>query len=549
MKISILKNGAFNKGKNAVLAKNTTVVDAIFHIIFCYLIDNPNQKECVTKNTNIDPNLKKFIQLYYQKGTIQQTLTARTTYLKKLFKVVTYNEMNEMDCSCSIDAILPKIVSSFFLESATIETTACSCPPSESEILPFLDIDVKFNQSTQQIFELQPLEKNCAACSKLKQTWIELNNIVFINKPQNNETFLWKSIPKILLLQGKIYLIFGIIQRIVKKENTHYVSHVMRPDYKWYVFNNANEEVILTKIARTKFDACLLVFTEQDKIDNRFAAQLYPKVKNSSKTTQYKILQNFHMNPKDNVNIVNVCGPDCFFHMFICFYNDSPGLFQKCKNKLVEMLNAYKNNDMSLVYDFRKQILNHFFQSNTSTDGTMQINCLSNVYTVLGLLNCFHSIIWTCTFCKTELYGNIVDINIEDLPKHKLTNLSKCIYQSNRTCNQCKKRIENMVYDDIIFFDVQLITRNSTRIGNQDEYYLNTIESHMILDGNIYQLKALIESHDGPTQHYTVHCQQKNDEWLEFDDLVKNVRKTTRKVLPHMLVYIRMNSNSLMTTS
>lgn len=469
-----------------------------------------------------DDEERSFVQNYFKRGAVQQTYLARNKVLHKFVNHENVNDMKVLDCSSlTTNYVIKHIVAPIW--PSIVREESCQCDTIKKGV-DFLDIASGIFEQKNQ-FDLSPSIINCDTCYESKQIVDVFNNIVYIDTVQAH-TINFEEIPKAICLNNSVFCLIALVVEVSSCDGSkHFISHVKRGN-NWYVFDNTSNAVAKSKIEKKNIKPHLLVYSKH-----------YLKVTNElmiGNLDDIKVLKNFHevTESEKKFRLINVCGPDSFFHAFICLYVEFPHLFKKIRTdeKILLFLNAYAQKDMKTVYKYRLDLLKNIFPIKIKQ--FFEINCDSNAYNVVKdlFMHLFPTAVMKCS-CSSSFLIPFVDINYDHLFRQGLKNLQNCLYKTHRKCEKCKIEM-NIEYQNILFIDIQPL--NGKAIINQIHEFPTEIQ----LENSLLQLKSIIEYCNG---HYVAHCHRKDNTWYRFDDLSETVSISQRAqyIVPHILIYIK----------
>lgn len=507
------------------MVQNTELFDAVFHIVLNLMADENSLKSTFLKLASKD--LRHFVNSCFKNGAVQTTYLARTKVLQTLKNVETVSNMKVLDCAAiTIEDIIGKIISPIWPSS--IRSEFCECHENETKI-GFLDIGIDLGKM-KNVFAFNESYQNCDSCSKQKIVFEKAGDVVFI-KMKKNQSTCFDRIPQVICIQNDIFTLNALlIQTFSVDDMPHFVSHVKRGK-SWYLFdNNINERK--SNLKSKNIFPILIVYirpTFEQKKDLLIGTP-----------NDINLLQNFHTFNVDGTDfeLIDVCGPDSLFHSLVCIFHDNPHLLNCAKgnNTMKQLFTAYMKKDMDTVYACRIKLLKTVFKSN-QVDNIEKINCKSNVYIVLKdiFMNTFPSSILKCN-CGFHIYNAVIDLNYDYLIENGIRNLQYSFYETKRSCGECKSKMTNAEFSNIIFVDIQP-TNNRSIIEAISDFPVE-----IILRENQYRLQSIVNfSSLGSEKHYTVYCLRRDNSWYHLDDMRETVSIAQRSTIvsPHMLVYIR----------
>lgn len=523
-KIALLPDGFQKRTRNSPFIQNTTVFDAPMHIMLCKLADNEELKNNLLANVKCG-NLTAFINSYFQKGILQETLVKRTNVLMMLFKTNMVDGMITMDCSSSdIKKIIEKFGKLLFPTGKKQHQYICKCNPLRisSETISCIDIDddcwARLENNCNVDFSRN---ESCSSCNGDIKITFTLNDCLFF---VTNRTLFWKEIPKYAIFQGKHYKLTSVIEKVFH----YYIAHIQRPNQKWYTFDHTDKTVKRFTFAN-QMNIHLLGFSANTFYDE---------------FTFQHVLYNTHTQIYEGqaITTCNACAPNTILHFLACQFIDSPELFNtiSCTENIIKFLAAYTKNDIDVLYLVRHEMLHPHFNLEQST-----INCWTNVKAILDKIiqNILPSLKMWCNCCPQNVQEfPVLGLNYKELTQHGLSEIEKSISHPRRVCVQCQSTITNMKFGNIIFFDVQPIVIETEGVNFlEKEISVHEITQVITLNETQYALKGVIE-YESPG-HYSVNCQRSNNKWYNFDDRRQIVFELSSKFIPHILMYSKNTQN------
>lgn len=524
MKVAQLPNGFYKGTRNSTFLQNTTVFDAPFHVIFCMLADDESLKK-ETFNSIVNGNLKIFMESYFKKGALQQTLLRRTQVLELLFQTQVVDGMRTIDCSSKdvknvFEYYLPMMFNSIKMISV------CKCA-KVNKFASYIELNRNRWNSMQRFQNIDFSESNiCSKCERIETTF-DLGNFLFLSVDQNVS---WQNIPKVALLQGNHYKLTAFIE----KNHNYYIAHVRRPNQKWYTFDHTNKDVKQTYFYK-EMNIRMLCFCVESVYDE----YMYQHILANAHTLYH--------NEKE-IQIVNSCAVNSVLHLLSCLYIDSPQLFDQNSGggDMMEFLEEFARNRSQMGtsstdprYELRYKILAPHFEERKSGN-FFGVDCWTNVHGILDLMimNDFPSLKTWCN-CSPTIQNkfSVFDVNLQKLEQFGLNDLENCLDFPRRKCNLCQMEIENHSVGNILFLDVQPITVPGEGIDIPPvEVSVNQISQMIHLNGNQYILKGIIEYVGG--NHYVANCLRGNNRWYNIDDIRQTIIHTS-KLIPHILLYVK----------
>lgn len=514
MKVPVLENGFSKKTRNAIMLQNTELFDAVFHIVLCLMADDDSRKKSFLKNANIE--LKNFVESCFKRGSNQSTYLARTKVLQHLKSIEIVDSMKVLDCqTLSLEDIIQKIISPVWPSS--IKTEICGCGEKQTK-LGFLNIDLD-PKKRENVFVLEELMHSCISCSEEKLQFDKINDIVFV-KLNEIECTCFEQIAQVICIQNEIYTLSALL---VQTNELHFVSHIKRGEM-WYRFDN-NVSLSKSILKNKNIFPFLLVYVR-------------PTLEESKKLllNDVTLLKNFHKFTVDGkkYEVNNVCGPDSLIHSLFCIFRDMPQLLtnKQEENKLILLFISYLNNDMNAVYRYRIEILKSIFKPEKIRNN-FQIDCKSNTYNLVKdiFMDTFPSSHLKCD-CGFYIKNPFVELNYDYLVENGIEKLENALYKSKRACQDCKLKMTNYEFNDIIFVDIQPTDRISIIAP------LSALPSQIAIEHCRFRLRSAI---DFKNDHYTAYCLRKDNTWYHFDDLNQTVYtpEQSKRISAHTLIYVR----------
>lgn len=473
--------------------------------------------------------------MYLTKGTGQQTLLARTKLISNApsHKVVKIDDMKTIDCAgATIKSIIQTFISKLFISLVKIKSK-CKCNETitENEI-QFMDI----SSICHPVVQLPDSEK-CYRCKKVVKCEYTTKPIMFFVGQQTME---WGAVTKVLMFQNIIYLLHSVIEKV---STNHHVTHVMRPNSKWYTFDNSMKEVQPSNLKKRNVDIRLMTFALPSAI--HFDNVLFKN--DISVKGEEAVLQNYHIY-KESGNIVyakNCCGPDSLIHALTFLFRHWSDNFEGMPDGIIKsMLQAFVDSDMDTVYKLRSQIYREHFPSQIANDGALIIDCYTNIRYALDIVfsNTFSSVdIWCECENATTLHKFItLDINYNALSVQGVAKISECLSLPRRRCSSCCKQMTLFKLKSILFLDVQPLPMDSDGNAIDVDHIVNIddIQKNFVFHEIHYTLKCVIDYDEKGSGHYTASCLLENI-WYNYNDCRLRVQLASAKVNPHMLIYIQ----------
>lgn len=262
IKLALLKNGYTNRReKNGIHYRNTVSLDVVLYIIACYCVDSEPFKQYWDSVGTFD--MKEFMDAFTSKGANDRAYKCRSKILFPTFHEKKVDNLRLVDCDSSISFIIENVIAPL-MPSVIIEKRDCKCKIDEHYL--FVDIDFGsdirlLSQAAENFSMINSSELICGECEASCEKKAKLNEIIFINTEKSG-TITWEEIPKIITLNGRIYMLAGVVQCIPSTEDDfkpHFASHVLRSNRKWYVFDNSKKEVY-QRIDNVVLNTHLLVY-------------------------------------------------------------------------------------------------------------------------------------------------------------------------------------------------------------------------------------------------------------------------------------------------
>lgn len=257
VKLKILPNGNFKPIKNLVLVQNTTLFDTVAHILGCLIIDNPQMGKDHLRPI-IDLNTHKFLSDYLNDGVGAKTLQSRCALLQSMIGIQIDSGFRTLDCiQIEIDQLMNSFTKNVLFSAVSSVYSGCTCDQeiANEEVKSFFKIDTNMlNQLESNIIFTEEIV--CNKCKNYIVTGYTLESYVFL---LIDETSAFEEIPKKAILQGSKYSLCAIIEKI---SNTHFVAHILRPNNKWYTFDNTNNDVMASDLKKKTSSFRLIVLFE-----------------------------------------------------------------------------------------------------------------------------------------------------------------------------------------------------------------------------------------------------------------------------------------------
>lgn len=285
-----------------------------------------------------------------------------------------------------------------------VKQSQCKCrnrKKTKCSNLPFVPIDfnsdIRCLSQRAENFVMFKSESVCDKCKAICEREFEFNDIIFFNtETLGSATVTWDEIPKVIMLRGLIYILAGVIQFIPPITNEfkpHFISHVLRANAKWYIFDSSKKNLFEQKVNQELIPH-LLVFVLPKML------QGLPKMlQNNSqfdglttlKENELILLRNFFINSKDGKTtyIKNSCGPDSLLQCLACCYKDSEKIRKiwntesSQQNILMKFMAHFGvSNDLEQVHNMRNNLYRQHYKS--IIDNCMEtIDCVGNIYEIL----------------------------------------------------------------------------------------------------------------------------------------------------------------------
>lgn len=542
--MNVIKNGHTNRRlRKAKSVVNTTAFDCIVYLLACNLIDDEKFREYIESVE--DHCFDGLITKYAENGANEKFYKARTEYLLEHFTEGKQGSSTTVDCRLSIELMFEKVFANL-IPSIFVENGLCECERHHHESncdLPF--VPKPFPTSTQEI-SLPP--SKCVRCEKVYTQSVLINPVVFFNTTELRDFIEWKEIPRVIILNDKVFVLRGVVECVPPKSSLmfrHYISHSMRSNNKWQSHNNANKEILPTNM-KTKILPHILMYSSinssrlleaQSEFDQKFNVRLLP---------------NFHSFDTGSqvVYITNVCGPDSLFHCLACCYVDSPKFKKFCQeqsgdSQVMQMIQMLcEDASMDVVLTMRANILRSMFSS--TIDNTLEtINCLTSIYEIVNklikpVLPSVTSEI-ECECEKKQIHFPLVEINYAELSVNGLQSLQTSIVDKftvpsfSDVCPTCEStRITTNILNHVIFFDVSNVERN-----DNSKYDLKSIKQKLSFHGRDFELKGVVEYIPGGDGHFIAHCRREDAKFYAFNDSVPKISEPPSSSLyVNSLVYV-----------
>lgn len=514
-----MRNGHFKKTRNSIYAKNTTLIDSVFHILFSIMADDEEAKNTFIQSASTD--MQSFVENYFKRGAVQQTYLARNRILKKVVDLQCIDDMKILDCtSLSTERVINRIVAPIW--PSILQSQTCKCGRKDKRI-GFANVIMNLTKN-ENLFDLQKESLKCDECLEEKIIINDLNNIVFVDI---NQECTFQNIPKVISIDGNIFCLVAFVS---ESNSKHFVAHVLRGKF-WYSFDSSFGKVVKSKLAN-KIRPHLLVYAQPSLDASREILIGRPD--------DIIALENFHVfiDAGKSFRLNRVCGPDSLLHSFICLFLDDSHLFRSVDpdDKLLLLLKAYERKDMETVYKYRLNLLKDIFDKKEIENVTI-IDCDSNVYNVVKNLfsNTFPSASLKCD-CGNSSSFPFVDVNYDELHDKGIANLQSCLYKPTRTCDKCKLKMSNVEYSNILCIDVQPLDNRSI-MGP-----IESIPNELKLGDNNFRIKSIIDySSYGQEGHYKSFSLRNDRTWYCLNDSPSTIFITNRAqpVSPHVLIYVK----------
>lgn len=526
VKIALLPNGFHKRTRNSTFVQNTTVFDAPFHMIFCFMADDEKLKEQkLSEIRGICGNISLFIESYFKKGVLQDTLIKRTYALELKFNTEVVDGMRTMNCeSGDIKSVIEFYITSIF---PTAKLNAICTNHETRKDISFFDID---DDCWELLKNCQNIDFSkdvfCSECGGQAKITFVLNNFLFFVTDRKEK---WQDIPKVAIVQGLHYKLSAMIERV----HNYYIAHVMRPNKKWYTFDHT-ENAVKPSHFYHDMNINLLCFSKNSFCDE----YTYHHVLANSHTVLYN---------GERIRVQHGCAPNSVLHCLSSLYIDSPNLFEKKSSDLLSFLTTFARDHQKPAilnddarYVARYKILEPHFEKKPS-DNEFYIDCFTNIRGILDLLiqNDFHSLITWCSCSPTNQQSyTVLDIDYNAFSLLDFNSIDQCINFPKRSCVTCKQEVTNMLLGNIICVDVQPLQLPAEGIDvPAKEILIHDIPQTIELNKSQYALKGVIE-YKTPN-HYIAHCLRSNQKWYKIDDVPRTIVESRSTLVPQILIYTR----------
>lgn len=525
------------------LVEKTTAFDIASYLLCCRIADELKFKTEVFKQ--VDEHFRNFLTTYLKKGSHQSTYLARNKVLMAHFEQEDVEGMKVLNCQATVVEICRKIFTDIF--PVEIETS-CQCKQNrrlqQKKSLLTLSVDLTdgFNLN-----ELEP--KVCKKCDCLQTMIINLNALVFMDV--TDQEMLFSQIPQTVLIEGKICILFTIVQNASKNGEPNYILHIRRSNQEWYTYDYKFKKTSTTKFVKEKIKVHLLCYTcpLEDTSSTKKA--------NKKKSSAFHIIENFHTHNLNGikVNVKNVCAPDAILHILCNIYSEGNMKKKMEENPLTSLIRAFNAGNENEVYHHRAiSMLQLKYPVSVVNFSEVTIDCNTNIYTALESLcsDIFPSakIIKKCDCGLKKRNLAAFEVNFKELVNQGIESLSNCILlpkkKNDSKCLGCNTDIQfETEISDIIFIDVEPLKSNEETIAIP-KTSLIMIPQNIEFEGKFFRLKAVVEyqPNENGLSHYVSHF-WKNNMWRTYNDLFKKTdeSKIDQLLTIHMLVYVNVHNN------
>lgn len=309
-------------------------------------------------------------------------------------------------------------------------------------------------------------------------------------------------------------------------------------------FDNKAKSISASKFAPRKTKMVHLLGFKQ-MVSSEIARKNLPTHSKDS-----KIIKNFHSIDFNGtiITVNNCCSPDAILHCLCNLYAADSSIFNVIdSNVILDILKAYANDDISMVYEHRVKLLLQKGFKLTIVDNEVILNAQSNIGSTFSMM-CADvlpsgKISYTCDCGTKSTALSLVEIDSDRLNTVGIKNLASCIMLNRQKtrpkCKTCTKAInKTLEYSSLIFFDLQSIL-TSTQINKSKLILLSDIPPSMTLNEIGYHLTGVIEFQPD-SNHYTAHCCSIGM-FTEFNDIFSEVRPSNQdqEIEPHILIYAK----------
>lgn len=428
--------------------------------------------------------------------------------LSSFFKVGIHEKAKTLECQSTVIEMARMVLD---------DICQCNC---------FSDGDL----TTEQAFESQ--------CTCNKQAG--LNAIFFDTK---DKKMIRKSIPDAVLINGNIYTLFAIIERLKFPEKSHFTAAVRRANRQWQLLDQNS-----TKITKPNWRKNIIVHMVGYKLEQSKHIEKFESTWDRMESDLWPIIRNFHTFIFNGliVKVYNSCGPDAVLHSLCCINHVTPAVFEAesfQQTEMVALLNAYEERNEGKVYEHRIKL---FIKSGfkISFNGEAVIDMNSNIDSALRMLCLPHlasgTIQRTCK-CGTRRHDlSTIEVDMEKLVDEGIQKLDTCfvnnIQKIRDLCITCQIEVESILtYSPLIFIGTEPFAYNEREI-KLPKLKLSELPKQIEFDSKTYHLKAAIEYHHN-VKHYSSHCLMEEN-FFEFDDLnVKAKQSKTDEIDIHLLIF------------
>lgn len=245
--------------------------------------------------------------------------------------------------------------------------------------------------------------------------------------------------------------------------------------------------------------------------------------------------------------VTNTCGFDSIACIIAgaCINELYKNIVETSDTNIMRFIRCFLENGCSQnTYKLRAEILMNVNQfSSQINKNIITVDCLSNIGNVAQYVfqsNPSYIQTKSCNVCSKIIVRQsvIVPINVDIIKEHGFCELSKAILKGmpnniSICCNQLMS--ESKRYGTQIFIEC-----NAIEYGIERDYCLKEFVPKLLIDNNSFRLAGVIARYGGTGSGHYIGYSYQGSRWVEFDDLVKNIKYKTKEfqINPHLLIYV-----------
>lgn len=241
-KLILLKNFyLLQKGKKSVRTENTCPIDAMFHAFYSLYVDYDCVRDIVNKCTE-QCDFSNLIKTAHTAENVKLIYEVRNNILLDHFENRIEDFKNghiKIDCSCDINYLFQNSLCNHFN----------SFKKAERRLLDYdLEVFDKCDLSELNKLLLDSLNQNkLVSRSSEEQNWLSDLVMVDLQALTHMKRSSIENLPNELVLFGSAYKLVSVIEFIgdgVKKMSMgHYVTHVLRKNMRWKLFDDLASKI------------------------------------------------------------------------------------------------------------------------------------------------------------------------------------------------------------------------------------------------------------------------------------------------------------------